>query len=119
MSRPGRWDFNPDNDFLIVDGLEDLLVSRAKPDGTYENAHPTRGCREVPKRNTPIVLADAVGMTWHIHAPDWPFDALIPGDRIEGEDEIGWIILEADLSGASDQWICRCTKEVVSHNPQS
>ncbi len=117
--RPGQWDFDPDDDFLIVDGLEDVYVQRQKPDGSYENPYPARAAREVPKRNTPIALVDAVGLIWHIHAADWPFGNIIPGDRVEDATGIGWIVQEADLAGASDQWACRCVREVVNKAPQA
>jgi hypothetical protein len=113
VSRPGKWDFDPDDDFLIVDGLEDVYVQRQRPDGTYENPYPVRAVREVPKRNTPVVLVDAVDITWHLHAMDWPFGAVLPGDRICDSVNVGWIVQEADLAGASDQWACRCVREVV------
>lgn len=115
--RAGKWDFNPDDDFLIVDGLEDITIQRSNPSGGWENPYPARGVREVPRRTQFVVAADAVELVWHVHQPDWPFGEIIGGDRIVDYNGAGWTVTEADLAGANDQWRCKCIKEVKVSAP--
>lgn len=113
MDRPGRWDFDPDDDFLVADGIEDsVAVRRQLPDGTYGPAYYGRAAREAPRRSAPG-LVEQVDLVWHLHAADFPFDPadrLSRGDRIDAADGSGWVVAAADLAGAADQWRCECVK---------
>jgi hypothetical protein len=106
--RPGKWDFDPDDDFLVADGLEEVAVHSQNADGTFENPYYAQAVRESVNRNK-VSGITAIDLVWHINAADVPGE-IRPGDLIVSEDDSKWVVNLADLAGASDQWRCETTR---------
>lgn len=104
--RPGQWDFDPDGDFLVADGMESQVgLSPLLSDGTYGPTYYGRGCRETPRRNA-AGLVEAADLVWHLNAADYPVDRINRGDRIIDGCGVAWIVSTAELAGVQDQWRC-------------
>lgn len=108
--RPGKWDFCPDDDFLVTDGLEELQLFRMLPSGGYDPPYEVRGCREVPAGLQGLV--GGFDLTWHVHAADYPFQIIVNGDKLRDCQGVEWVVQSASLAGASDQWQLRTTRAV-------
>lgn len=110
FERPGSWDFDPDDDFLVVEGLEEISLFRQLADGSYDAPYDCRGVREVPAGLQGLV--GGFDLTWHVHAPDYPFTEVVRGDKLRDSQGVEWVVQTASLAGASDQWLLRTTKAV-------
>ncbi len=115
--RPGVWDFDPDDDFLIADGMERVAVCRLGPDGSAESAFECRGVRESARGRPGTV--EAIDLVWHLNAPDLPeeWDRISRGDKLQDELGVWWVVSFSELAGAVDQWRVEAVRAVGDMQP--
>ena len=109
MARPGTWGFDPDDDFEITDGIEDVEVLHQDEAGVFADPVPARAVREVPNRGRTagVVTCDIL---WHVSTTGLEHP-IRPGDKITDSEGVSWIVDRADLAGASDQWRCETIRD--------
>jgi hypothetical protein len=107
--------FETEDDFLLVDDLEDLLWLRQDADGEFAAGVEVRGYRQTPKRKT-ASLIENVDAIWHLHRPDMPEGSeIVAADRIQRvSDDSVWVVQWCDENGYEDQFRVGTTKAVVT-----
>ena len=103
---PPVWDFDYQDDFLVVDGLEAVDLLRQRADGTYEAAVAVRAVRESPNKSRVAGQMEAADAVFHLFGPDVGAAGVRPGDRIADHAGAQWSVSGATLGGVLDQWRC-------------
>ncbi len=92
------------DDFLIVDGLETVVLKRQQADGTFAAGIGVRATREPPNKRTVAGQMEAADVVFHLHGPDVGEDGVRPGDRISDYEEHDYTATGATLAGMLDTW---------------
>jgi hypothetical protein len=106
-------DFDVEDDFLLVDDLEDVSWLRQTADGEFEAAVTGKGYKQTPRRKT-AALVENVDCIWHLHRPDFAGASISAGDRLlRVADESQWVVVYSDENGYEDQLRVGTTRAIL------
>lgn len=92
------------DDFLLVDGLETVVLKRQQSDGTFATGIGVRAVREPPNKRTVAGQMEAADVVLHLHGEDVGAEGVRPGDRVEDYEGHAYTVTGATLAGMLDTW---------------